>query len=75
MSESSDELEGPDLEKGLEIDKVGDGEMVLGHAFGESILVARCGKELFAIGAKCTHYGGPLAKGLMVDGTVRFSLT
>ena len=71
MSESSDELEGPDLEKGLEIDKVGDGEMVLGHAFGESILVALCGKELFAIGAKCTHYGGPLAKGLMVDGTVR----
>jgi apoptosis-inducing factor 3 len=71
MSESSNELEGPDLEKGLEIDKLGDGQMLLGHAFGESILVARRGDELFAIGAKCTHYGGPLAEGLMVDCTVR----
>src|SRR5881396_323448 len=45
--------------------------MLLGHAFGEPILVARQGRELFAIGATCTHYGGPLAKGLMVDCTVR----
>ncbi|MGH8099801.1 MAG: Rieske 2Fe-2S domain-containing protein, partial [Chthoniobacterales bacterium] len=71
MPESSNELEGPDFEKGLEIDKLADGQMLLGHAFGEPILMARCGKELFAIGAKCTHYGGPLAKGLMVDCTVR----
>ncbi len=71
MSESSNELEGPDLEKGVEIDKLADGQMLLGHAFGESILVARRGDELFSIGAKCTHYGGPLAKGLMVDCTVR----
>ena len=34
-------------------------------------LLARRGDELFAIGATCTHYGGPLAKGLMVDCTVR----
>src|SRR5204863_7214051 len=45
--------------------------MLLGHAFGEPILVARQGPQLFAIGATCTHYGGPLAKGLMVDCTVR----
>src|SRR5947208_6151346 len=44
--------------------------MLLGHAFGEPVLVARRGDELFAIGATCTHYGGPLAKGLMVDCTV-----
>src|SRR5256886_3314739 len=45
--------------------------MLLGHAFGEAILVARPGDDLFGIGATCTHYGGPLAKGLMVDCTVR----
>ena len=45
--------------------------MLLGHVFGEQVLVARRGDELFAIGATCTHYGGPLAKGLMVDCTVR----
>ena len=70
MAEASGELEGPDFEKGCKIDQVADGEMLLGHAFDEQVLVARRGDELFAIGATCTHYGGPLAKGLLVDCTV-----
>src|SRR5947207_12505795 len=71
MAEASGDLEGPDFEKGFEIDTVPDGGMFLGHAFGEPILVARHGPVLFAIGATFTHYGGPLAKGLMVNCTVR----
>jgi len=71
MAEESSELEGPDFEKGVESETVADGEMLLGHAFGEAVLVARRGDDLFGIGATCTHYGGPLAKGLMVDCTVR----
>lgn len=71
MGETSHDLEGPDFEAGCEIESVNDGGMLVGHAFGEAILVARRGSELFAIGATCTHYGGPLAKGLMVDCTVR----
>jgi NADPH-dependent 2,4-dienoyl-CoA reductase/sulfur reductase-like enzyme/nitrite reductase/ring-hydroxylating ferredoxin subunit len=71
MAEASRDLEGPDFEKGCDIDEVQDGGMLLGHVFGEAILVARQGPQLFAIGATCTHYGGPLAKGLMVDCTVR----
>jgi apoptosis-inducing factor 3 len=70
MAEASGELEGLDFERGCEMENVGDGEMLLGHAFGDPVLVARRGEELFAIGATCTHYGGPLAKGLMVDCTV-----
>jgi NADPH-dependent 2,4-dienoyl-CoA reductase/sulfur reductase-like enzyme/nitrite reductase/ring-hydroxylating ferredoxin subunit len=70
MAEASSELEGPDFEKGTDINEIVDGAMLLGHAFGEPVLVARRGEELFAIGATCTHYGGPLAKGLMVDCTV-----
>src|SRR5215475_10187391 len=70
MAEESSELEGPDLEKGRNINDIADGTMLLGHAFGEPVLVARRRNELFAIGATCTHYGGPLAKGLMVDCTV-----
>jgi len=71
MAEASSELEGPNFEKGCETEKLPEGEMLLGHAFGEPVLVARRGDELFAIGATCTHYGGPLAEGLMVDCTVR----
>jgi apoptosis-inducing factor 3 len=71
MAEASRDLEGPNLEKGCDIEEVRDGGILLGHAFDEAILVARRGNELFAIGATCTHYGGPLAKGLMVDCTVR----
>ena len=71
MAEGQSGLEGPDFEKGCHIGKVPYEGMLLGHAFGEAILVARQGSELFAIGATCTHYGGPLAKGLMVNCTVR----
>jgi NADPH-dependent 2,4-dienoyl-CoA reductase/sulfur reductase-like enzyme/nitrite reductase/ring-hydroxylating ferredoxin subunit len=71
MAEASSELEGPDWETGTDLNDIADGTMLLGHAFGEPVLVARRGDELFAIAATCTHYGGPLAKGLMVDCTVR----
>jgi NADPH-dependent 2,4-dienoyl-CoA reductase/sulfur reductase-like enzyme/nitrite reductase/ring-hydroxylating ferredoxin subunit len=45
--------------------------MLLGHAEGEAVLLARRGRDIFAIGATCTHYSGPLAEGLLVDDTVR----
>ena len=34
-------------------------------------IVVRQGDELFAVGAHCTHYHGPLADGLVVGDTVR----
>lgn len=71
MAEDSSQLTGPDFEKGIPIDDVPDGGMLQGYASGEAVLIARRGPEFFAIGATCTHYGGPLAKGLMVDCTVR----
>ena len=64
MSGGSGELSGPDLEAGVALSEVKDGQMLLGHAHGEAVLLARRGEELFAIGATCTHYSGPLAEGL-----------
>jgi NADPH-dependent 2,4-dienoyl-CoA reductase/sulfur reductase-like enzyme/nitrite reductase/ring-hydroxylating ferredoxin subunit len=61
------ELSGPDLGVGVAVSTLKPGDKVLGHANGEAVLLARVGDEFFAIGAACTHYGGPLAEGV-VDG-------
>jgi NADPH-dependent 2,4-dienoyl-CoA reductase/sulfur reductase-like enzyme/nitrite reductase/ring-hydroxylating ferredoxin subunit len=71
MSDEATKLTGPDLAAGVALAEIGDGAMLLGHAQGEPVLLARRGGEVFAIGAVCSHYGGPLEQGLLVDDTVR----
>ena len=71
MSEQKTELTGPDLGKGVPLSTLVDGAPLLGHAQGEPVILVRRGEELFAVGALCTHYGGPLAEGLLVDDTIR----
>ena len=71
MSDQETNPDGPDLAKGVALSTVADGSMLLGHANGEQVLLARRGDELFAIGSVCTHYGAPLADGLLVGDTVR----
>src|SRR5215468_6454081 len=61
----------PDLRQGVSIAALGDGDRLLGHVDDEDVVLARSGNDVFAIGAHCTHYHGPLAEGLVVDGTVR----
>jgi len=60
-----------DLKAGFPLDNLKDGGMILGDADGEDVLVVRRGDELFAVGAFCTHYHGPLSGGLVVGETVR----
>jgi apoptosis-inducing factor 3 len=64
-------LTGPDLAEGVALSALRDGEALVGHARGEAVLLARRGDDIFAVGATCTHYSGPLGDGLLVDGTVR----
>ncbi len=64
-------LTGPDFSLGVELSTLPDGSMLLGHALGERVLVARRGETVFAIGARCTHYGAPLEQGLLDGDTVR----
>src|ERR1019366_6079592 len=67
----NDTLSGPDLTKGVAVSAIADGSMLTGHARGEPVLLVRRSDEFFAIGAVCTHYGAPLADGLLVGDTVR----
>jgi NADPH-dependent 2,4-dienoyl-CoA reductase/sulfur reductase-like enzyme/nitrite reductase/ring-hydroxylating ferredoxin subunit len=71
MSQHSEPDAGPDLAQGIAVADLRDGEMVQGHVGDKAVLLARRGDEFFAIGAKCTHYSGPLVRGLMVGDTVR----
>ena len=71
MSAPESKATGPDLTLGLATDTLADGKMLAGHVGDDAVLLARRGNEFFAIAATCTHYGGPLAEGLMVDDTVR----
>jgi len=64
-------LTGPDLSQGVPVAQIKDGGMLLGYAEGEPVLLAHVGRKFFAIGATCSHYGGPLAEGLLVGETVR----
>ncbi|WP_322060345.1 FAD-dependent oxidoreductase [Paraburkholderia sp. J63] len=71
MSNDSSAASGRDLTQGVPLDEIADGGMVSGQVGDESVLLVRQGGELFAVGATCTHYGGPLADGLVVGDTIR----
>src|SRR5688500_241305 len=71
MAEQDAKPSGPDLSQGVAFTDLADGGMLLGHVGDEQVLLARTGAELFAVGASCSHYHGPLAEGLLVGDTVR----
>jgi len=64
-------LTGPDFKAGIEFSTLIENQPFLGHYEGEAVALVRQGEEVFAIAATCTHYGGPLAEGLVVGGTLR----
>jgi apoptosis-inducing factor 3 len=71
MTSDSATPTGPDLRQGIAFGDLPDGGVLAGHAGGEAVLLVRRGEDIFAVGAVCTHYGGPLAEGLVVGETVR----
>jgi NADPH-dependent 2,4-dienoyl-CoA reductase/sulfur reductase-like enzyme/nitrite reductase/ring-hydroxylating ferredoxin subunit len=71
MSEENKKLADADFTKGVPTADLAEGGMILGQVAGEAVLLARSGGGLFAIGAECTHYHGPLAEGVLVADTVR----
>jgi NADPH-dependent 2,4-dienoyl-CoA reductase/sulfur reductase-like enzyme/nitrite reductase/ring-hydroxylating ferredoxin subunit len=71
MATQSDEPSGPDLAEGVPAASLPDGGMIGGHVGKEPVVLVRVGKEVLAIGGKCTHYGGPLGEGVVSGETIR----
>ncbi len=70
MAEEQPSPSGPDLTQGVTLADFTDGRL-LGHVGSEEILLVHIDNELFAIGAQCSHYHGPLAEGLITGHSVR----
>jgi NADPH-dependent 2,4-dienoyl-CoA reductase/sulfur reductase-like enzyme/nitrite reductase/ring-hydroxylating ferredoxin subunit len=62
---------GPDLAHGIPEEQLPDGGKLVGRVGDDDVLLVRRGADIFAIGAHCTHYHGPLVEGLVVGDTVR----
>ena len=71
MDEEQSMPKGPDLALGVKLSDIANGALLGGHVGDEAVLLARRGNEFFAIGSTCSHFGGPLAEGLIVGDTVR----
>jgi len=69
MSDQNDS--GPDLTRGIPSAGLPEGGKLVGLVGDEEVLVVRANGALFAIGARCTHYQGPLGEGLIVGDTIR----
>ncbi len=63
---------GPDLAQGIARSDF-TVETLLGHVGDQDVLLVRSGPEIFAIDAYCSHYHGPLAEGLVVGDSIRWS--
>ena len=68
--QQNDAPKGPDLTGGVELAQFSDGKL-LGHVGEDEVLLVQAGDTVFAVGAHCTHYHGPLADGLVVGESIR----
>ena len=62
---------GPDLTAGVPIKSLEESVPLAGHVGGEPVILVKRGRSIFALGATCPHYGGPLAEGRVVGDTIR----
>jgi NADPH-dependent 2,4-dienoyl-CoA reductase/sulfur reductase-like enzyme/nitrite reductase/ring-hydroxylating ferredoxin subunit len=70
MADEDSGPKGPDLTQGVALADLADGKLV-GHVGKDEVLLVKSGTDVFAVGAHCTHYHGPLVDGIVVGDTVR----
>src|SRR5579872_7489362 len=70
MADQQNSPPGPDLSQGVMASELSGGKL-LGHVGEDAVLLVRSGSEIFAIGAHCSHYHGPLADGVIEGKGIR----
>jgi apoptosis-inducing factor 3 len=63
-----------DFSHGVPVSQLADKGMVEGKLGDDEILLVHRDGEYFAVGARCTHYSGPLVHGLVVGDEIRCPL-
>ncbi|MNB77572.1 3-phenylpropionate/cinnamic acid dioxygenase ferredoxin--NAD(+) reductase component [Pseudomonas fluorescens] len=71
MAQTDTTPSGPDLAKGVPLASVSAAGVLAGHVDGSPVLLVRMDDGLHAVSGLCTHYGAPLADGLVVDDEIR----
>ncbi len=71
MAQTDATPSGPDLARGVPLGSIPPGQMLAGHADGAPVLLVRLEDGFHAVSGACTHYGGPLVEGLLVNGEIR----
>ncbi|QRE75304.1 apoptosis inducing factor family protein [Methylobacterium aquaticum] len=71
MAETQDKQDKPDFARGIPSGDLPEGAMVEGTLGEDKVLLLRRDGVVTAIGARCTHLGAPLAKGIVAEGEIR----
>ncbi len=71
MSDQQDAPSGPDLAMGVDEQELVKSGKLVGHVGDEAVLLVADGDDIFAVGAHCTHYHGPLVDGVSAGGSIR----
>src|SRR5262249_41287033 len=71
MSSQPTTAGGRDLAAGVPVEALVDGVPLAGKVGSDDVILVPRGDDFCALGATCSHYGGPLAEGLVVDDTIR----
>src|SRR5262245_64745321 len=74
MTDSDDASSSLDLMAGVPSSALAKDSPFVGRVGDDKVLLVRRNGQVFAVGARCTHYGGALGDGLVVGNTIRCPL-
>jgi apoptosis-inducing factor 3 len=71
MNEQAPSKELPDFSQGVAHADLASAGKLVGRVGDAEVLLVLDGEKIFAVGAQCTHYHGPLVDGIVADGEIR----